>query len=183
MLECCGLMTVHNFFIEHEGRLGSGWRVGIFVGAFFICAQLSQALLFAGFAVVAQVSLLDLSNSNWNFVIGHGAILISAALVGWACTALFERLPFRALGCSLQRGWLKHLGFGSLVGAASLSLAALLATATRGIHFRLDPAGAQLVGKTLALSALVFVFAAAAEEILFRGYPLQTLTRAHLAWL
>jgi hypothetical protein len=27
------------------------------------------------------------------------------------------------------------------------------------------------------------VFAAAAEEMLFRGYPLQTLTRANLAWL
>ena len=176
-------MTVHNFFIDDEGRLRSGWRVGIFVVAFFVCAQLSQALLLAGFAVVAHISILELSNSNWNFAVGHGTILISAALVGWACTALFEKLPFRALGCSLRRGWLKRFGLGSLLGAASLSLAALLATATRGIHFRLDPAGAQSVGKTLALSAFVFVFAAAAEEILFRGYPLQTLTRANLAWL
>jgi hypothetical protein len=33
------------------------------------------------------------------------------------------------------------------------------------------------------MSALLFVFAALAEEALFRGYPLQTLTRAKLAWL
>jgi len=37
--------------------------------------------------------------------------------------------------------------------------------------------------QTLLMSAALFVFAALAEEALFRGYPLQTLTRAHLAWL
>jgi hypothetical protein len=40
-----------------------------------------------------------------------------------------------------------------------------------------------LVARTLALSGLVFVVAALAEEALFRGYPLQTLTRAQLAVL
>jgi membrane protease YdiL (CAAX protease family) len=62
-------------------------------------------------------------------------------------------------------------------------LAALLATLTRGIQFRFDTAGPRSIGATVAVSALVFVFAAAAEEMLFRGYPLQTLTRANLAWL
>jgi uncharacterized protein len=47
----------------------------------------------------------------------------------------------------------------------------------------LDSVDARSIVKTLAVSALVFVFAAAAEELLFRGYPLQTLTRAKLAWL
>src|SRR5438093_684869 len=43
--------------------------------------------------------------------------------------------------------------------------------------------GAAAVGKTLAVSLLIFLFAAATEEMLFRGYPLQTLARANLAWL
>jgi membrane protease YdiL (CAAX protease family) len=73
--------------------------------------------------------------------------------------------------------------FGSVLGALSLLLAALLTSVTRGIHFRFDPAGAGMIGETLAVSTLVFVFAAAAEEMLFRGYPLQTLTRANLAWV
>jgi hypothetical protein len=62
-------------------------------------------------------------------------------------------------------------------------LAALLATVTRGIQFSFDRAGPQSIAATVATSALVFLFAAAAEEMLFRGYPLQTLTRAKLAWL
>ncbi len=37
--------------------------------------------------------------------------------------------------------------------------------------------------QTLILSGVVFIIAALAEEMLFRGYPLQTLTRARLALL
>jgi membrane protease YdiL (CAAX protease family) len=176
-------MQTHDFFINEEGRVRSGWRLAIFAVAFLICAQLSQVLLLTGLTVVLHRSIPDLADSSWSFAAGHGAILISATLLGWACGALLEELPFRALGCSPHRGWLKNLGIGSALGAASLFLAALLATATRGIHFRFDPAGAGPIGQTLAVSALLFLFAAAAEETLFRGYPLQTLTRAHLAWL
>jgi membrane protease YdiL (CAAX protease family) len=176
-------MEAHNFFINEEGHLRSGWRLAIFAIAFLISAQLTQALLFWGFAVALNRSVIELSNSNWSFAAGHGSILISATLIGWACGALLEELPFRALGCSLHRGWLRNLGLGSALGAATLFLAALVATVTRGIHFRFDTTGERAIGETLAMSALLFVFAAAAEEILFRGYPLQTLTRANLAWL
>jgi membrane protease YdiL (CAAX protease family) len=183
MLECRDQVEAYNFFINKEGHLRSGWRLAIFAVAFMVCTQLSQALLFRGLAVALHRSPHDLANSNWSFAAGHGSILFSATLVGWACGAVLEELPFRALGCSPHGGWLKNLGLGSVLGAATLLLAALLATATRGIHFRFDPAGPRSIGQTLALSALVFVFAGAAEEMLFRGYPLQTLTRANLAWL
>jgi membrane protease YdiL (CAAX protease family) len=176
-------MEVHNFFTNKEGHLRSGWRMAIFAVAFLVCVRITQPILFWIFALALHRSLIELSNSNWSFVAGHGSILISATLIGWACGALLEELPFRALGCSLHRGWLRNLGFGSALGAATLFLAGLLATATRGIHFRFDLAGERAIGETLALSALLFVFAAAAEEILFRGYLLQTLTRAQLAWL
>jgi hypothetical protein len=176
-------MEAHDLFIDKERRLRSGWRLAIFAVAFLICTQLTHIVLLAGLTVVLRRSLSDLTDSLWSFVAGHGSILISAILVGWGCGRLFEGLPVTALGCSRHPGWLKNLGIGTALGAASLLLAALLATATRGIHFRFDPAGAGPVGQTLVVSALLFVMAAGAEEILFRGYPLQTLTRARLAWL
>jgi membrane protease YdiL (CAAX protease family) len=176
-------MEAHNFFTNEEGHLRSGWRLAIFAVAFLICTQLTQALLYLGLAFVFRHSAFELANSNWAFVAGHGSILISATLMAWACGALFEELPFRALGCSPHRGWLKTFALGSMLGAATLFLAALLATVTRGVHFRFDPAGPRSIGQTLAVSLMLFVFAAAAEEMLFRGYPLQTLTRANLAWL
>ena len=176
-------METHNFFLNEEKHLRSGWRLAIFAVAFLVCVQLTQVVLFLGLAAVLHRSAAELGNSNWAFAAGHGSILFSGLLVGWACGALFEELPFRALGCSPHRGWLKNLGLGSALGAATLLLAALLATVTRGVHFRFDPAGTRSIGHTLVVSLLLFVFAAAAEEILFRGYPLQTLTRANLAWL
>jgi len=183
MLECRDQMEAHNFLTDEEGHLRSGWRLAIFAVAFIVCVQISQVLLFKGIALALNRSVIELSNSYWNVVAGHGSILCSAMLVGWACGALLEELPFRALGCSPHRGWLRNLGVGSALGAATLFLAALLATVTRGIHFSFDTAGERAIGETLAMSLVLFVFAAAAEEILFRGYPLQTLTRANLAWL
>jgi hypothetical protein len=176
-------METYNFFLNDEGHLRSGWRLAIFAISFLICAQLAGVLLLWGIAGALHRPALEVAGSNWGFIAGHGALLIAAALMGWACGAIFEELPFRALGCLPQRGWLKNLGIGSALGAASLFLAALLATATRSIHFSFGTARLQSIGVTVAVSALVFVFAAAAEEMLFRGYPLQTLTRANLAWL
>lgn len=176
-------MEAYNFFLNEDGHLRSGWRLAIFVISFFICAQLSQVILLWGIGGVLRRPTLDVAVSNWGFVAGHGALLVSAGLVGWACGALLEQLPLRALGCLPHRGWLRNLGIGSALGIASLFLAALLATVTRGIHFSFDRAGPQSIAATVATSALVFLFAAAAEEMLFRGYPLQTLTRAKLAWL
>ena len=183
MLECRSLMEAHNFFINEEGRLRSGWRLAIFAVAFLSCTLFSQVLLLKGLTIVLHRSNAEVANSSWSFVAGHGSILISATFVGWASGRLLEELPLSALGCTPHRGWLRNFGIGSALGAASLFLAALLATATRGIHFRFDPAGVGPIGQTLAVSAVLFLFAAAAEEILFRGYPLQTLTRARLAWL
>ena len=176
-------MDARKFFFDDKLHLRSGWRLCVFVVAFYICSTLALILLLGGMRLVLHRPVAELMNSDWGFVFGHGSILISATLVGWGCGRLFEGLPLAALGCSLRPGWLKDLGIGSVLGAASLMLAALLATATRGVRFSLDQVSAGAIGKTLAISALVFVLAAAAEEMLFRGYPLQTLTRANLAWL
>lgn len=183
MLECPARMEAYNFFLNKDGHLRSGWRLAIFAIAFLICTQVTQIVLFLGLSLALHRSNNELIGGYWGIAAGHGSILFSALVVGWACGALLEELPFRALGCTPHRGWLKNLCVGSGLGTASLLLAALFASVTRGIHFTFDPAGAHPIVQTLVVSLLVFVFAAAAEEILFRGYPLQTFTRAQLAWV
>jgi membrane protease YdiL (CAAX protease family) len=176
-------MEAHNFFLDRKGHLRSGWRLAIFCVAFLICLQVTQfALLFMLSALLRQ-PMAEVNKSLWSVISGHGAILISSLILGWGCGALLEELPFSAMGCSAHRGWLNNLLIGSLLGAASLFFAALLTTLTRGIHFSFDPAGPKIIGQTLAVSLMLFLLAGAAEEMLFRGYPLQTLTRANLAWL
>lgn len=74
---------------------------------------------------------------------------------------------------------------GTLFGAASLLLATAIATASGGFVFTFAASGIALAAtlKTLAASCLIFIVAAAAEEITFRGYPLQTLLRTWPVWL
>ena len=183
MLECPAQMEAYNFFLDKNRHLRSGWRLAIFAVAFLICVQVTQIVLFLVLSVALHRAQNELIDGYWGIFAGHGSILFSAFVVGWACGALLEELPFSALGCSPHRGWIKNFVVGSVLGTASLLLAAVITAVTGGIHFSWDPAGARSITQTLAVTLFIFVFAAAAEEMLFRGYPLQTLTRARLAWL
>lgn len=178
MLECAVCMDAHNFFINKEGHLRSGWRITFFAIAFLISAKLFEAV-----ARFATSALRIRTDGNADFLIGALVLLSSATLVGWACTVVFEDLTFRSVGWWPHRGWWKNTLLGSLIGAASLFLAAGLTAITRGISFSFNPSASTAIGKTLVVSAVIFVLAGAGEEALFRGYPLQTLTRAKLVWL
>jgi hypothetical protein len=166
------------FLNRTNGRLRSGWRLIIF------CAVYYTVL---GAFFIAVSALFHLFNSNaaarlagtLGFLVQALVLLTTAMVVGWGCGRLFEDLPLRALGWARHRGWLRDLLVGSLVGALSLVLAALVATAFRGFRFSLASSvtSAAFV-KTFFGSAVIFVLAAAAEEALFRGYPLQTMMRA-----
>jgi membrane protease YdiL (CAAX protease family) len=176
-------MEAYNFFLDRNRHLRSGWRLAIFAVAFIVSVQVTHVLFLHLLSAILHRSIFELTNSNWSFVTGHGSILFSGLFLGWACGALLEELPFRALGCAPHRGWIRNLLLGSILGGASLLLAALITAVTRGTQFKFGSAGAGSITRTLALSFGIFIFAAAAEEILFRGYPLQTLTRSSLAWL
>lgn len=175
-------MPVHNFFIGKDGHLRSGWRVTFFAVAFLVCARLLEAA--ASFLTHLAGGL---PGGFWGevlpFLIGAIVLFISATSIGWACSAIFEELPLSAIGWWPHRGWLKNVAIGSVLGAASLLLAAGFTAVTRGIRFTFNPSPGMTIGKTALVSLVIFIIAGAAEESLFRGYPLQTFTRARLAWV
>jgi hypothetical protein len=77
---------------------------------------------------------------------------------------------------------MRDLLVGSIVGIVSLFLAVGLATLGGGIKFSVNSA-LGTVALSLIGTLVLFVVAALAEEAIFRGYGLQTLTRAQLAWV
>ncbi len=175
-------MDLRQVFINAAGRLRSGWRLLIFVAVFMLFWLLLTTMARVGFAVSVRAGI--------NFgpflqdVVFRLMLLLAALAAGFICNYGLERLPFRALGLWLHPGWLRDLLVGSAIGIATLALAAAFATACGGLTFTFSGRAALLqVGKTLILSGSLFILAALAEEALFRGYPLQTLTRAGLAWL
>jgi membrane protease YdiL (CAAX protease family) len=176
-------MDFQEIFLNRAGRLRSGWRLSIFALALYLGIKFTVAL------IVTVVSFLPGSSAgvlsgNWGFVVQGLVLLVPATLIGWACGKLFEDLPPRALGWGFTPGWLRDLLLGSLVGALSLLLATIIAAVPGGIKFTLNaPFMIETVGRTLLASLPIFVIAAAGEEAIFRGYPLQTMARSRLAWV
>lgn len=175
-------MEVRSLFLGEDGHLRSGWRAMFFLAAFVVCENLFEVA-----AAVAISFIRPVLGGMWatalSLLVGAIVLLISSTLVGWGCAVIFERLTFRSLGWGLNGGWLKNVVLGSLIGAASMLLAAGIAAATGGIRFSFNQSPITAIGKTALITLVVFVLAGAAEEALFRGYPLQTFLRAKLVWV
>jgi membrane protease YdiL (CAAX protease family) len=162
------------------------WRLAVFAVAYL--AAVTAA--FVGIDFTAALLLPRetyrwlLVESDWGFIIQSFALFVPAALIGWGCAHLLEDLPWRSLGWAPHRGWLRDSLFGLLVGGASICVAALAGAAVGGYRFsRAAEAGGAALARTLVVSGVIFLLGAAAEEMLFRGYPLQTLMRSWPLWV
>ena len=175
-------MTLRQVFINDVGRLRSGWRLLVFVLTFIALLFLVTALVRVAYVVAIIVFPQAALNNNLQSVLFRAILLFCTLAAAYICTRWLEDLPWRAIGLSLHTGWLRDLLIGSVVGIGSMAIAVAIAAAAGGLRFSVSPASSQ-VAKTLIVSCGVFVVAALFEEALFRGYPLQTLTRARLAWL
>jgi membrane protease YdiL (CAAX protease family) len=173
-------------FYNRAGRLRSVWRLAIFAVVLFIALNASVLGTEFTLALVLPRETFRwlLIESNWGFVIQSVLFFIPAALAGWGCGHVLEELPWRALGWALHRGWLRDMIFGLLVGAASVCLAALAGMLAGGYRLTFpEHFDAAALSRTLISSGLVFLLGAASEEMIFRGYPLQTLMRSWPLWV
>lgn len=176
-------MELTEIFINRAGRLRSGWRLALYMVSLYLTVAFMLKLA-GGLLNASGFSEESLRENYWVWVLQALVLLLAATLLGWGYNRWLEDLPARALGWGFHRGWWRDWLKGSLVGAISLALATLLATIFGGFSFSLNRATASTaIGKTLIISGLIFILAAAAEEAMFRGYPLQTMTRSGLAWL
>ncbi len=174
-------MNFNEVFINQKGRLRSGWRFTVFMLALLLASGLIGAILGA----IIYYLPADFPYGNLTgFLLPQIVLLTLAILVGWLCGKFLEDLPFRALGAWFTKNWFKDFASGLIIGAGSIGLAALIAFISGAMSFQYNAAaGSRAIFFTLAVSLVVFAFGAAAEEAFFRGYILQTFTRAHLILL
>ena len=173
---------MHPFFFNDSGRLRSGWRLTIFLLVLIVSLIVWEQIVRTLYGLVSTYRSIP----HPDFVLGlvyRGGLVVIALGVGYLCAHLFEELPWRSLGASFHRGWFKDLMIGSAIGFATLAVAVVIAIAGRGLKFSLNHVDSALVVRSMIGSGVLLVVAAFAEEAMFRGYALQTLTRARLAWL
>jgi membrane protease YdiL (CAAX protease family) len=166
--------------INEFGRLRSGWRVLIFVTSFVALTFFIATVLRVILIVIGPHAPSNVTSYIAELVFRTG--LLAAALgAGYFCAHFLEGLPWPALGLTFHPGWFRDLVFGFAIGFASLVVA--VAIASRGLHFSLGSTGWSAIIRSMFASLVILFVAALAEEAMFRGYGLQTLSRAKLAWL
>lgn len=173
-------MDLMSIFLNSAGRLRSGWRLLIFVFAYTAISSVIGAVL------VVSLQISRVSDSAQTFIfytVGFLTSFLCALIIGWLCGKFLEDLPFRALGFWFTKGWFKDLVLGLAIGTLSILLAAAISMIGGGLRFQINQtAEPSAIINTLGFSLLVFIIGAANEEAMFRGYALQTLSRAKLAW-
>ncbi|HWN99739.1 MAG TPA: CPBP family intramembrane glutamic endopeptidase [Blastocatellia bacterium] len=176
-------------FINQKAELRCGWRIALFV----ICLILASMIV-AG--VLATINLLIpslpltvepsdpqeyLSGRELTYLITSRAANLVATVVATAvCALLLEHRSFGSVGFKLHRGWLRDCLLGCVIGGASIALAVGMIKLGGAVAF--EPAthlGAPIAQRSMflaaAVAALLFLVAAAFEELLFRGFAFQAL--------
>lgn len=173
--------TMRQVFLNEVGRLRSGWRILLFGFALLAIFFLIAIFLWIGYAIYFNTGGPSIPyGAVLADLLFRVTMLIAALGAGYLCVRLFEGLPWRSLGLTRHEGWLRDLVIGCVLGFAALAVAVGIATAGGGLRFSFGSSALGMI-RSLGGSAVLLFIAALAEEALFRGYPLQTLTRARLA--
>ena len=153
-----------------EGRLRTGWRLGLFVVAFLtLLLTLSQLAEWLG-----APWLTGAWPERWAFLVPLAAV----SLASWFMMEGVEGRPLAALGLPVDRLVPSSFGSGALLGISLMGLVVLVMVVSGALAWAREPAtAAHAVGTFLELSAFLAV-AAFAEELLLRGYPLQVIAEA-----
>ncbi|GBC77507.1 hypothetical protein HRbin08_00985 [bacterium HR08] len=173
-------MTARGILFNAAGRVRAGWRASVFFALFFAFGPFGGMLLgFLYGALTGAPSMNDRSSAPMGalgfHLLTYGALIGGTLAASAICLRWLDRRPFRSLGLQWrERGWWEYTaGFGL---AAGMMTALVLATGLLGrlhLSWAERPLGETIRGMLTAF--LFFNVAAAFEELLFRGYPLQTL--------
>ena len=146
-------------FRNEQGRLRNGWWIVVFIGVFLA----SQIIYHPVSQAVQQFGV----GKAWLSPLPVGFLL----LVTWVCLRL-RRQPLTAVGLRLDARWLRQAAGGIAFGGVQMLVIATLIYLAGGVRFGLDPARGWAA---LGQGVWFFVWAAALEELLFRGFVFQRL--------
>ncbi|MEJ2185035.1 MAG: CPBP family intramembrane metalloprotease [Gemmatimonadota bacterium] len=150
-----------------DGQLRGFWRLLLF-GVLFL------ALLRMGVWVVPPPTAWGLRGA----IAWQGALMLLAAVAAGAMVLPTEGRTLADLGFRWRRRTPRELAVGLGVGSGAIVVAVLALAALGQVRYTADTGGVGAYVRALAVGFGVLALPAAAEEALFRGYPLQTLARS-----
>jgi membrane protease YdiL (CAAX protease family) len=176
-----------------NGRVHPVWRVVLYIVSFFVSVISVQGVVTAGWLVYrlsSGAATMDLAALIREASSPSPTLLLSLSIVQLVdvlvLTFLFrryiDRQPFRSLGFDTSSGWASDTLAGFLLGLAAMALVFVVEQGTGWAVVR--PGGATWTGLALILLVYLVTYAAVAvtEELIFRGYILQTLMEWPGVW-
>ena len=104
------------------------------------------------------------------------ALQIAAAVMASAvCLRWLDRRRLGSIGYQRHRGWGRDVLLGMVVAAGMISLIVAIQVVSGTLTLRVSEAITARLSQGVWSYALIFLIAACFEELVFRGYPLQTL--------
>jgi len=168
---------IRRIFRNSFNHWRAGWRMLVFVIAALIIAKAVSTPLKMLVPGVPESDFVSWTHTLiW--LVGTLALLIGGLLV----LRFFDRRPPALLGLGFSRGWLRELAVGLAGGPIVTGLLVLILVATGSITLALTPDLSTSLG-ALPLFLVLFTLAAAVEELLFRGYFLQSLAEGSRRWI
>jgi len=168
--------------IDHifRNRFGHGraiWRLLIYA--------IVASLIGIGMDAMLELIVPDVTEadvSRWRVFLTLGVINVALLIGGLGVLKWVDRRPASLLGLGCSRGCLRESAVGMAAGLAATGLLVLILVLTGSVT--LAPA-ADLPASLGALPFYLglFTLAAAAEEFVFRGYPLQVLAEGSRRWI
>lgn len=154
-----------SLFTTSSGRLRAAWRIGLFF----------TSALGLWLVLVTLYWILGLPAGGTAVVASSAALAAAGLVASWWFAEKVEGFPTAALGLPLDRLTAAELGRGFLVGSLLVGLAVAALAISGALTWRLEPGGIRptALAGSLAGFTLFLLAAAWAEELLFRGYPLQ----------
>jgi len=164
-----------NILLNDAHQLRSGWKFVVFVILFivlWVASGIAISMIYArGNFPETQLTFLYL-NELALFFAAVGALLISTRFV--------DHRPLRSFGIGFVPHWRAHLAIGFVL--AALMIATLVAGCVifGRIHFQW--AAPLFSAVTIFATLGLLLLAAATEELVFRGFPLQILSEGMGRW-
>jgi hypothetical protein len=171
------LSLVKRIFRNRFGHWRAGWRLLVYAIAIYVIGKAVSAPLKLFFPDAPESDFLSWTHTLvW--VVGNLALLLG----GLGILRFFDRRPPALLGLGFSRGWLRELVIGLAAGVIVTGVLVLILVLTGSVSLALSPDLRAGFG-AFPFFLVLFTLAAALEEFVFRGYPLQSLAEGSRRWI
>ena len=155
------MQSLLRVFFDRHNELRVGWRLLLFL------------VLLSGFGLGVYSVLPEflVTTPVATSVVPFAIVL----LVTWALTRLVNRKPLSAVGLWVHHRTAREFGIGLLLGFLMMTGIFIVEMSLGVVHLSWRGLTAGGIAGAIGISFFTFAFSALFEELLFRGYLLQTL--------